>query len=392
MFQFSTEELTKMGAEITTREIKQQPELWQEAFTYYKENIERINVFLTEVKKAAEGKVRIVFTGAGTSQYVGDTIKPYLSKVGDSRHFIFESIGTTDIVASPAEYLYPDDWTILVSFARSGNSPESVAAVDVANKYVKNLRHITITCAPEGQLAKAASGDEHNLLLMMPARANDQGFAMTGSFSCMALTALLLFDEKNDLATKETYVKTMATLGNEAIAREDEVQKIVDLDFDRIVYLGSGSLAGLTREASLKVLELTAGKMATVFDSSMGFRHGPKSFINEKTIMFVFVNNDDYTRQYDVDILEEVYADKIAPSVLGISQKNSENNFSGANFVFNSSEEKLPDGYAALPFLMVAQTVSLLSSIKVGNTPDTPSPTGTVNRVVKGVTIHPFEA
>lgn len=392
MFQFSTEELTKMGAEITTREIKQQPELWQEAFSYYKENIERINAFLTEVKKAAEGKVRIVFTGAGTSQYVGDTIKPYLSKVGDSRHFIFESIGTTDIVASPAEYLHPDDWTILVSFARSGNSPESVAAVDVANNYVKNLRHITITCAPEGQLAKAASGDEHNLLLMMPARANDQGFAMTGSFSCMALTALLLFDEKNDLATKETYVKTMATLGNEAIAREDEVQKIVDLDFDRIVYLGSGSLAGLTREASLKVLELTAGKMATVFDSSMGFRHGPKSFINEKTIMFVFVNNDDYTRQYDVDILEEVYADKIAPSVLGISQKNSENNFSGANFVFNSSEEKLPDGYVALPFLMVAQTVSLLSSIKVGNTPDTPSPTGTVNRVVKGVTIHPFEA
>lgn len=392
MFQFSTEELTKMGAEITTREIKQQPELWQEAFSYYKENIERINAFLTEVKKAAVGKVRIVFTGAGTSQYVGDTIKPYLNKVGDSRHFIFESIGTTDIVASPAEYLHPDDWTILVSFARSGNSPESVAAVDVANKYVKNLRHITITCAPEGQLAKAASGDEHNLLLMMPARANDQGFAMTGSFSCMALTALLLFDEKNDLAIKETYVKSMATLGNEAIAREDEVQKIVDLDFDRIVYLGSGSLAGLTREASLKVLELTAGKMATVFDSSMGFRHGPKSFINEKTIVFVFVNNDDYTRQYDVDILEEVYADKIAPSVLGISQKNSENNFSGANFVFNSSEEKLPDGYAALPFLMVAQTVSLLSSIKVGNTPDTPSPTGTVNRVVKGVTIHPFEA
>ncbi|MGM0140112.1 tagatose-6-phosphate ketose/aldose isomerase [Enterococcus sp. DIV0755b] len=392
MFQFSTEELTKMGAEITTREIKQQPELWQEAFSYYKENIERINAFLTEVKKAAVGKVRIVFTGAGTSQYVGDTIKPYLNKVGDSRHFIFESIGTTDIVASPAEYLHPDDWTILVSFARSGNSPESVAAVDVANKYVKNLRHITITCAPEGQLAKAASGDEHNLLLMMPAHANDQGFAMTGSFSCMALTALLLFDEKNDLAIKETYVKSMATLGNEAIAREDEVQKIVDLDFDRIVYLGSGSLAGLTREASLKVLELTAGKMATVFDSSMGFRHGPKSFINEKTIVFVFVNNDDYTRQYDVDILEEVYADKIAPSVLGISQKNSENNFSGANFVFNSSEEKLPDGYAALPFLMVAQTVSLLSSIKVGNTPDTPSPTGTVNRVVKGVTIHPFEA
>lgn len=142
----------------------------------------------------------------------------------------------------------------------------------------------------------------------------------------------------------------------------------------------------------MKVLELTAGKMATIFDSSMGFRHGPKSFINDKTIMFVFVNNDEYTRQYDVDILEEVHADKIAPSVLGITQKAAESNFSGDNFVFETSDVKLPDGYAALPFLIVAQTVSLLASIKVGNTPDTPSPTGTVNRVVKGVTIHPFEA
>ncbi|NFA47426.1 tagatose-6-phosphate ketose isomerase, partial [Pediococcus acidilactici] len=37
------------------------------------------------------------------------------------------------------------------------------------------------------------------------------------------------------------------------------------------------------------------------------------------------------------------------------------------------------------------QTVALLSSIKVNNTPDTPSATGTVNRVVKGVTIHDFK-
>ena len=392
MFQLTAAELTKMGAEITTREIKQQPELWQEAFSYYKENQKRINNFLSEVKDAAHGKIRVVFTGAGTSQYVGDTVKPYLSKVGDNRKFIFESIGTTDIVASPGEYLHPDDWTILVSFARSGNSPESVAAVDVANKFVKNLRHITITCAPEGQLAKAATDDAHNLLLMRPARANDQGFAMTGSFSCMALSALLVFDETNDFTQKEDYVNAMTTLGNEAIAREAEVQKIIDLDFERIVYLGSGSLSGLTREASLKVLELTAGKMATIFDSSMGFRHGPKSFINDKTIMFVFVNNDEYTRQYDVDILEEVHADKIAPSVLGITQKAAESNFSGDNFVFETSDVKLPDGYAELPFLIVAQTVSLLASIKVGNTPDTPSPTGTVNRVVKGVTIHPFEA
>ena len=51
----------------------------------------------------------------------------------------------------------------------------------------------------------------------------------------------------------------------------------------------------------------------------------------------------------------------------------------------------LPDGYLALADIMVAQTVALLTSIKVGNKPDTPSPTGTVNRVVKGVTIYDYK-
>lgn len=41
MFQLSTKELAELGAEITTREIKQQPELWQETLTIYQEKQER---------------------------------------------------------------------------------------------------------------------------------------------------------------------------------------------------------------------------------------------------------------------------------------------------------------------------------------------------------------
>jgi glucose-6-phosphate isomerase len=77
-----------------------------------------------------------VFTGAGTSQYVGDTVVPFLTSQGNTKQFIFQSIGSTDIVATPKEYLIPDETTILVSFARSGNSPESLAAVEMANQLV----------------------------------------------------------------------------------------------------------------------------------------------------------------------------------------------------------------------------------------------------------------
>ncbi len=388
MYELSKEELEKMGAVITTGEICRQPELWQEVIDMYKNNKVLIKEFLDKVKAKAGGRVRVIFTGAGTSQYVGNTVVSYLNLHGDNGSFIFQSVGTTDIVASPEEYLFKHEPTLLVSLARSGNSPESVAAVEIANKYVENIHHLTITCAKEGELAKNAGGDPNNLLLLMPDRSNDKGFAMTGSFSCMALSCLLVFDQ-TAIDKKSDYVRALIELGKEVIQREKEIKQLIDCDYDRIVYLGSGSLAGLTREAQLKVLELTAGKIATVFDSSMGFRHGPKSFVDNKTLVFDFVNNDPYTRQYDIDILEEVHADDIAAQVAAIAQPGAIK-FTGKTFEFAACKTLLPDGYLALADVMFAQTVALHSSIKVGNTPDTPSPTGTVNRVVKGVTIHSF--
>ena len=65
---------------------------------------------------------------------------------------------------------------------RSGNSPESVATVQIANEQIKTLFHLTITCAKEGQVSKNAATDERNILLLMPEKSNDAGFAMTGSF------------------------------------------------------------------------------------------------------------------------------------------------------------------------------------------------------------------
>ena len=149
------------------------------------------------------------------------------------------------------------------------------------------------------------------------------------------------------------------------------------------------TLNALTKEAQLKILELTHGLIATSYDSSMGYRHGPKSFVNDRTLVFVFVSNDPYTRQYDVDILDEIAADGIAQHVVAVQQK-ADLMFGGESITLGGA--LLPEAYLALPFVLLAQTVSLNTSIKVGNTPDTPSPTGTVNRVVKGVTIHPFEA
>lgn len=389
MFNKSVDELTKMGAQITTKEIRQQPELWEEVLANYKSNEKRINTFLDQFVADAAGKtVRVIFAGAATSAYAGDTVTPYLQSHGDCSRFRFDSIATTDLVAAPNDYFEPETPTILVSLSRSGNSPESVKSVELAERLVNKLHQITLTCAPDGHLAKRAEGESSNLVLLQPAKANDKGFASTGSFSCMALTAMLIFDQAS-LNDKEDYVKSIVAMGHEVVNRESEIQSFVDDDFNRIAYLGSGSLGGSTREAQLKILELTAGQFATIFDTSMGFRHGPKSFVDSKTLVFNFLSNDAYTRQYDIDVMEEIKDDNIAQHVVAVGAIQ-DNNFSGENFAFKSGDSKLPEGYQALPDVMFAQTLALLCSIKVGSKPDTPSPTGTVNRVVKGVVLHDY--
>ena len=387
MFSKTDAELEKLGAKITTREIEQQPELWQQTWSIYQNNKTKITDFLNQINQKW-GKVRVIFTGAGTSAYVGNTIMPYLQKNGDRKKYDFEAIDTTKIVSTPEDYLEKDTPTILVSFARSGNSPESVATVELAKKLVTNLYQIAITCAPEGHLAQDLEGDPTGLVLLMPEKSLDQGFAMTGSFSCMSLMALLVFDTLTD-ENKEHIVSQIAQMGKSVIDREDKIQSLVDIDFNRITYIGSGSLGGLAEETRLKILELTAGEVAALFDTSMGLRHGPKSFLDKKTIVFDFVSNDTYTRQYDLDILNEIKDDQIVPLVMAVGQEKEGQDFSGKSFMF-AEKKLLPDAYLTLPDVMFGQTIALLTSIKVNNKPDTPSPTGTVNRVVKGVTIHEF--
>lgn len=387
MFKLEEQKLKDLGAIITTNEIKQQPELWLETYEIYKSNKEKLSKFIDKIGNN-HGQFRVIFTGAGTSAYVGNSILPYLKNKNDIRKYIFEAIPTTDIVSNPYDYLKKDVPTLLISFARSGNSPESLAALNLGKQIVDNFYHLAITCNPEGELAKMTKSDENNYLLLMPSKSNDKGFAMTGSFSCMMLSAILIFDSLEDDVEK-SYIHTIIEMGRTVIDRKDEIHELINKDFDRVVYLGSGGLGGLTEEAQLKLLELTAGKIATVYNSPMGFRHGPKSFIDEKTFVFEFVSNCSYTRKYDLDVLEEIKRDKIAKLTCAVSVKN-DSNFSGIKFEFGEKYNKLPDVYLAMPYILFAQTIALFVSIKVGNKPDTPSATGTVNRVVKGVTIYEY--
>ena len=387
MLNYTKEELLELGAEITTREIYQQPDVWKEAFEAYQAKCEEIAAFLQDIADRHD-YIKVILTGAGTSAYVGDTLVPYFKEVYDERKWNFNAIATTDIVANPETYLKKDVATVLVSFARSGNSPESVATVDLAKALVDDLYQVTITCAAEGKLALQAHGDDRNLLLLQPAASNDAGFAMTSSFTSMMLTALLVFDP-TEFSVKAERFEVVSSLARKVLDNAADVKELVDLDFNRVIYLGAGPFFGLAHEAQLKILELTAGQVATMYESPVGFRHGPKSLINEETVVLVFGTTTDYTRKYDLDLVREVAGDRIARRVVLLSDQA----FGLANVkeVTLGCGGVLNDIYRVFPYIIYAQLFALLTSLKVGNKPDTPSPTGTVNRVVQGVIIHDYQ-
>ena len=387
MLDYSQEELQRLGADITTREIYQQPEVWQEAFDSYKAQAAAIAAFLKKIEDKHD-YIKVIFAGAGSSAYVGDTLAPYFRQMYDERKWNFNAIATTDIVANPLVHLKREVPTVLVSFARSGNSPESVATVDLAKQLADDLYQITITCAAQGKLAQQAQDDEKNLLLLQPEASNDAGFAMTSSFTSMMLTALLVFDS-TEFAVKAERFEVVSSLARKVLDNAEDVKELVDLDFNRVIYLGAGPYFGLAHEAQLKILELTAGQVATMYESPVGFRHGPKSLINEDTVVLVFGTTTDYTRKYDLDLVREVAGDQIARRVVLLSDQafgleNVKEVALGCGGVLN-------DIYRVFPYIVYAQLFALLTSLKVENKPDTPSPTGTVNRVVQGVIIHEYQ-
>jgi tagatose-6-phosphate ketose/aldose isomerase len=369
------------GASATVREIDQQPEVWMAVSQIVEAHRADLGDFLERL--LAQPDLRIVLTGAGTSAFVGEIAAPALARLLGRR---VDAVATTDIVSDPRGSFPQDVPTLLVSFARSGNSPESIAATELADQILGDVSHLILTCDESGALYQQHTGRASSLVLLMPERANDEGFAMTSSFTSMLLAVLLAFGGANDAA-----VSALVAAGRHILeSNQDAIDALVAQPFERVVYLGSGALAGLARESALKLLELTAGRVVGYSESALGFRHGPKAILNDRTLIVVYVSSDPYTRQYDLDILAELRGGAQPQNVVAISALPVGAPAPGSWILHDGHD--IPDAFVAIALVVYAQLLALRFSERLGLTPDNPFPGGDVNRVVQGVHIHTLEA
>ncbi|MEI6285699.1 MAG: SIS domain-containing protein [Bacillota bacterium] len=342
---------------VTYKEIVHQPELWFDTWQIFQNNGHR-SLF----RMLRHEYSRIIVTGAGSSYFAALTAVP-LIRGRCSLDIV--AVPTTDIVSNPAEWLLPNVPTAIISIARSGNSPESLAVIDLAAALLDKVFHVGIICNPDGLLTdKISSLGGKNIFL--PAAANEEGFASTGSYTATVFALLLLFGIEQTLS--DSLVSWLEK--SEAMATV-----LMTTEFQRIVFLGSGSLFGAARESALKVTELSGGKIAAFYDSPLGFRHGPKAIIDNATVVCSFISTDGYTAKYDDDMLNEIVQADRAVKIIE----------------FDAEKQIANDGLLAMQIVTFAQFLGLMLAEKFKLDPDNPSADGTINKVVQGVNIYPYK-
>ena len=365
----------------TAREICQQPRVWREAHARIIESRQTIDDWLAP--RLAAPNLRILLCGAGTSAYIGDTVAAWLRKQRrNSTGRQIASVSTTDLAADPAQYLLDDIPTLMISFARSGDSPESVACIELANQLLSHCHHLILTCNPEGRLAACAREHRNMLCLTMPEETNDRSFAMTSSYTAMLVSCLSIFTpNRSQLERVAHWTEELLDSGAAGVA------SLAQRDFRRLAVLGAGCLLGAAKEAALKCLELTAGGVVAIHDSPLGFRHGPKIIIDDSTLVVHLKSGDRHTSLYDEDLLAELRRDGRCAAIVELSPTA----LAGQTRPQETGASPLDDVWLSLVYSVYCQMLAFHKAMALGVAADSPCPSGEVNRVVNGVRIYPFK-
>lgn len=362
----SEKKLKENNAYWTAREISQQPGIWLKVARDLKVSSAEVEGWLKPILRTE--KLRIILTGAGTSAYVGESLTPHLSKVLGQT---VEAISTTNIVGNPDQYLYKKVPTLIISYARSGDSPESLAVCALGDQVIDECYHLAITCNKASALSSYLESNSKARVQLMPAETLDNSFAMTSSFSAMLLATLCIFTPNETMLKKA--IDQASVIIDEKL---NMIKEQADLPYNRAVFLGAGGLLGIATEAKLKMLELSGGEIDCYSESPLGFRHGPKLIVNEKTLVILLGSSDQHTQKYDNDLYNELRIDAKTP------------------FLFNLTDQiggGIDDVWSSLPYIVYCQILAFYKSLALGYTPDNPCPTGEANRVVQGVKIYPYK-
>ncbi len=373
------EQQQELGYFHTLREILQQPATWLRTGA-------QLRALAGELEKTISGAKLLVLTGSGSSEYAGECLRLTLqSELGIPA----ETIAGGDLLTHGGKAFGPSRPGVMLSFARSGDSPESVGAVEAMLAAEPAMSHLVITCNAAGKLATTYTADPRVRVVVLDDATNDRSLVMTSSFTNMVLAGRLL----GMLNTPERYEAVATGLSRTADelihAHLDSLAALARRGFGRVVYLADGPGVGAVRECALKMTEMTAGRVVTMHETYLGLRHGPMSAVHSDALIVCFLASDPLVRAYEVDLIRELNAKGLGMAKLLFGEDIPADLARSGDVVIECSGlRELGDENLPILNVLIGQLLALFRCMQEGLKPDSPSASGVISRVVQGFTLH----
>lgn len=365
------------GYADTLREILQQPATWQNTFQHVHDAAAQA-LLANALEPRPE---HLVLTGSGSSIYIGECLAPLLQT---ALGIPVQAIAAGTLLTHWRSVLPPGPG-LLVSMARSGDSPESAAVVDTVLTEASAWRHLVVTCNAQGKLATQYRDEPRVSVLVLDERTNDRSLVMTSSFTNLLLGGLgLLGDALHAGAIEQAAANAQRIFDTHA----DAIAALAGRDMHAAVYLGSGAAFGAAREGALKMLEMTGGKVVTMAETFLGLRHGPMSFVHPHTLVIAMLSADPTVRHYECDVLRELSRKQLGMAKLVVGDDIPADVLAAGDVaITTSASASNPEVSPLLAGVVVAQLLAFFRCLELGGKPDTPSE-GVLTRVVEDFALH----
>jgi tagatose-6-phosphate ketose/aldose isomerase len=388
LLEASEKEKEARGTLYTPLEISRQPATWRKTYETCQERRPDLCQFLDKAGINAEPQLRpvVYLVGAGTSDYVGRALTPLLRRLWNRE---VQAVPSTDLLTNLENFVFENRPYLWISFSRSGDSSEGLAVLEAAIEKYPQVRHVLITCNKAGRMAAVCRRTpQRSFVLALDDTTNDRGLAMTSSFTNMVIAGHCLAHAFSPGDYSETF-SMLQQAGRHFLERAQEVATaIAREDFSRACFVGSGVLHAVARESALKLLELTAGKITTFSESTLGLRHGPMSALDANTVFVSFLSQDTRRRKYELDLIEEIRRKRLVKFLVVVAPDSTTQLDGLVDHVLSLNTPRLADEYRAPVDVILAQLLGLFSSLRLGLQPDCPSPNGAISRVVSHVNIY----
>lgn len=373
------------GFAHTLAEIWQQPDLWIDT-------ARRVLAARPRWSGLIRGSQAIVLTGSGSSHFVGKCLDAALQ---EQLGVPVPAIEAGELLLLGPAVLPAARPLLVVSFARSGDSPESAGLLTHLLAEEPEVRHLVITCNPQGRLTRTWGPDGNTpdprvVVLPLDERSCDRSLVMTSSFTSMVVAGLGLGYRDDAGATYLAAVRALADsvreLLNGSLAPFEDfpVERV-----ERLIAVGSGALYGAAQEVALKMLEMTDGRVLTRAETSLGLRHGPMCALRNRSLLFLPLSSDARKRAYQTDLLREVDRKGLGGwKALTAAHVPAELRSPGDLIVELPGLRRLPDEWIALAAVVVGQLLAFLRCRAEGLRPDEPSMDDSITRVVRDFPLH----